>query len=153
MRNVEFEWMGQTYHLLCNAAALFDAYDHFGTQGEILDHITGTTRESFNATCWLLVKLAQQGELLRRYQGEDPSPMLTYEQAVKCLSPVDLVQARGCIREAFSAGFDREEAPEDEEIDLGLLELQKKTGSGSPGRGICNGVRNLWAYLSGRATS
>ena len=153
MRDITFELEGQQYILLCNAAALFDSYDHFGDKGEILDHITGTTRQSFEATCWLLVKLAQQGELLRRYHGEDHAPMLSYEQALRCLSPLDVVHARVCIREAFSSGFDRTEAPEDEEVDLGLMEIQKKTApGGSPAPGICTRLRLCWDCLCGRAT-
>lgn len=130
MKTVEFELNGQTYHLLFNAAALFDCYDQFGDKGELLDHITGTSRESFDATVWMLVKLAQQGELLRRYQGETPERMLTVEESSRTMSPPDALRSRAAIRAAFSRGFDREiESEEDEEIDLGLLELQKKNGT------------------------
>lgn len=141
MKTIEFELNGQTYHLLMNAAALFDCYDKFGDKGGILDHIIGTTRESFDATVWILVKLCQQGELLRRYQGEVPLPMLSVDEATKTMSPLDLTRARAAIREAFFSGFDRETKSEEEEIDLGLLELQKKTGIISSGRSIFNGLR------------
>ena len=73
-----------------NAAAFFDSYDHFGDKGEILDHISGTSRQSFDDTAWLLVKLAQQGELLRRYQGEDHCKMLTAEEVSRTMSPLDV---------------------------------------------------------------
>lgn len=144
MKTIEFELDGQTYHLLMNAAALFDCYDRFGDKGEILDHIIGTTRESFDATVWILVKLCQQGELLRRYQGEDPSHMLSVEEASKTMSPLDLTRARAAIREAFCSGFDRETKAEEEEVDLGLIELQKKTGIGLKGRSICSGLHRFF---------
>ena len=128
IRTIEFPWEGHTYHLLLNAAALFDLYDKFGDKGYLLDHIDGTGRKSFDATAWILVKLAQQGELLRRYQGDDPGPMLTYDAVIRTMSPRDMIQARDAIRRAYAAGFGRDVPPEDEEEeDLGLLELQKKT--------------------------
>ena len=144
MKTIEFKLNGNTYHLVMNAAALFDCYDKFGDKGELLDRIIGTSRESFDATVWMLVKLCQQGELLRRYQGEDPGPMLTVEEAAKTMSPLDLTSARGAIREAFFSGFDREIEDEEEEIDLGLVELQKKTGIGSKKHSFFNGLRRYF---------
>lgn len=151
MKTVEFQLDGQVYHLILNGAALFDAYDEFGTKGDLLDLVTGTSRESFDHTCWMLVKLAQQGEAVRRFQGEDPMPMLTPMQAQRLLGPVDVVRARAAIRAAFAQGFEREAPDEEEEIDLGLAELQKKTGLASRGRGSSNGRRRFWDSLFGRA--
>ena len=151
MKTVEFQLDGQVYHLILNGAALFDAYDEFGTKGDLLDLVTGTSRESFDHTCWMLVKLAQQGEAVRRFQGEEPSPMLTPMQAQRMLTPVDVVRARAAIRAAVAIGFEREAPDEEEEIDLGLAELQKKTGLASRGRGSFSGPLKFWASLFGRA--
>lgn len=127
MKTVEFALNGRVHHLFLNGAALFDAYDRFGDKGDLLTRIAGTSRESFDDTVWLLVKLAQQGEAMRRWQGEEAAPMLTAEEAWRTLRPVDVVRARAAIRAAWDLGFARENPPEEEEIDLGLLELQKKT--------------------------
>lgn len=146
MKTVEFKLDGQAYHLILNGAALFDAYDRYGNKGDLLERIGGTSRESFDDTVWLLVKLAQQGEAVRRLQGEEPKPMLTAERAAKILSPVDVVRAREAIRAAFAAGFEREVPDEEEEIDLGLAELQKKTEAGLHGRDGSNGPRRCWGF-------
>lgn len=144
MKTVEFKLDGKTYHLLLNAAALFDCYDHFGDKGSLLDHITGTTAEAFDNTCWMLVKLAQQGEIFRRFQGLDKQPMLTVDQAQALLSPLDLIAARAAIREAYAFGFERKVKGEEDEVDLGLVELQKKTGLASIVRNGCSGpLRSL----------
>ena len=145
MKTVEFTLCGQTYSLILNGAALFDAYDLFGDKGDLLERVGGTSRESFDNTVWLLVKLAQQGEAVRRLQGEEPRPMLTAEQAARLMSPVDVVRARAAIRAAFAIGFEREAPDEEQEIDMGLAELQKKTAAASRGRGGCNGLRRFWA--------
>ena len=127
MKPVKFELNGETFHLLLTGAALFDIYDEFGSREDLLDRIGGTTRQSFDDTIWILVKLAQQGELYRRHMGEDKLPMLDPQTALRTMGPMDVVRARAAIRRAYAIGFERETASEDEEIDLGLLELQKKT--------------------------
>ena len=144
---IEFEFNGQTYYLLMNAAALFDCYDKFGN--DILDSIMGTSRRSFNSMVWVLAKLSQQGELLRRYQGEDHSKAINIEDATRTMSPVDAGRARKAILEAYKAGFAREVEKENEEVDLGLIELQKKTESGSRKHSFLTGLRNFFRYLFG----
>lgn len=119
---------GQPYRLCLNGAALFDCYDKFGTDGFLTDHIKGNSRKAFNATCWMFAKLAEQGELVRRYQGYDRQPIRTVEQFQAMFRPVDVLTARQAIEAAVQLGFAREEPDEeDAEIDLGLQELEKKT--------------------------
>lgn len=144
---MEFELGGTTYHLLLNVAALFDCYEHFGDKGSLLDHITGTTAKAFDNTCWMLVKLAQQGEIFRRYQGMDKQPMLTVAQAQTLLSPLDLIAAQTAIREAYASGFERKVKDEEDDIDLGLVELQKKTGLASIVRNGFSGQLKSWASV------
>lgn len=150
MKTVEFELNGRTHHLFLNGAALFDAYDKFGDKGNLLDHMTGTGRESFDNTVWFLVKLAQQGEAARRFQGEDPCPMLTAEEASRMMGPLDVIRAQAAVREAWALGFRREKTSEEAEIDLFLEEYQKKTGPGSPGAGGLASRPSFWASLFGR---
>lgn len=38
MKTVPYDLAGQTYYLCLNGTALFDCYDHFGPQGNLLDH-------------------------------------------------------------------------------------------------------------------
>ena len=145
MKLVEFTLQEQTYHLLLTGAALFDAYDRFGDRGGMLDRISGNTRESFDDTVWMLVLLAKNGEAYRRHMGEDKQTMLTVETVVRTMGPKDVLRARAAIRSAFAVGFGRTEENEEREVDMGLLELQKKTGLASPGRSGWSALRNFWA--------
>lgn len=150
MKPVKFELNGQIYSLLLTGAALFDAYDRFGDKGDLMDHLTGTSRESFDNTVWMLVNLAKHGEAYRRYMGEDAVPMLSVEQAVQTMGPRDVIVARAAIREALSTAFARTERSEEEEIDEGLLELQKKTARGLPVRFGLAGPRSFLGFLTKR---
>jgi len=145
LKTVEFEFDGQVHHLLLNAAALFDCYDHFGDKGDLLDRITGTSREAFDNTCWMLVKLAQQGEAYRRYMGEEKAPMLTVDRVQRVMGPMDMLRARSAICDAYHLGFERKSLTEEEKVDIGLLELQKKTGLASIVR---NGFSGLLRSLA-----
>ena len=129
LKTVEFPLCGTTYHLCLNGAALFDCFDHFETGTDFIEKISGEDKESFEATCWCLEKFSQQGAIVRRWEsmGAEKTPMLPAQKAAALLRPADVIRAREAIREAFHLGFAREEEREDEEIDLGWLELQKKT--------------------------
>lgn len=151
MKTVEFALNGKVYSLLLNGAALFDSYDKFGDKGNLLDNMVGTSREKFDNTVWLLVKLAQQGEAARRWQGEAPQPMLTVEEATRTMRPPDVIRAQAAIRAAWAMGFARENPPEEEEIDLGLVELQKKTEPGSAGRSGSASRAGFWDFLRRKA--
>ncbi len=137
MKLIPFELDKQEYHLLFNGAALFDVYDQFGDEGSVLDHINGNSRDAFDAVCWYLKELAAQGELYRRYLGYDKLAIPTTELFAVFLSPLDVTRARMAIQAAISAGFGREEAPEEpERVDKSLAEFEKKTGAGLPAPSI-----------------
>lgn len=151
MKLVEFELNGQTHHLLLTGAALFEMYDQFGDKGDLLGRITGASGESYRNTVWMLVQLARHGELYRRYMGDSHLPMLSVEAAQNTMRPVDVLRARTAIREAFAVGFASDKASETQEIDLGLLELQKKTGLGSAAQNGSAGRPSFWGSLLRRA--
>lgn len=130
MKTLEYTVAGTTWHLCLNGAALFDAYEKFGDKAPISSHIEENDKAAFLATCWLLYKLAEQGELVRRYLGFTPAKFPTEHTFRALLRPMDVVEAKKTIREALHLGFLREEPDEDKAVDLGLLELQKKTAPG-----------------------
>lgn len=132
MKTVEFELNGKEYSLLWNANALFAAWDKFGDKGDLMENFAGTDGGSWDNTVWMIVKLAQQGEAWRRYNGEDARPMLTAEEVQRTAGPMDVIRMRSAIRAAYNCGFEREEAKEDEAVDIYLAEWQKKTESASP---------------------
>lgn len=128
MKVHEIDLCGQHLYLLLNGQALFDLYDKFGTKGFITDPIKGSGKKSFEAVCYYLFKLSEQGELYRRWQGHTRGPVLTEQFFRVNLAPREVAAAKDAILTAVVLGFQREEK-ETGDLDLGLVELQKKTGS------------------------
>lgn len=127
MKTFPYDLDGHKFYLCLNGQALFDAYDKFGYEEFITKHIEGKDKQSFENTCWLLAKLAEQGELVRRWQGLERGPIVPVEYFRAHLRPLDVAGAKDAIREAITLGFSREEERERLIRDLGLEELQKKT--------------------------
>lgn len=130
MKLTPFPFQGTTYYLLLNGAALFNIYDQYGSDGSVFDPIRGGGSEGFAAVCWYLAELIEQGELYRRRQGHDRRSIPTTEAFAVELSPLDVPRAKAAIQDAILAGFSREEGAEQREVDVGLLELEKKTEHG-----------------------
>ena len=86
---------------------------------------------------------------MERYLGQEPQEVPTERYLATTMMPSDLPAVREAMARAVAAGF-RREVPEDKpkRRDLGLEELQKKTGRG--GRCGCRwGLRSL-VSLRGR---
>ena len=77
MKLHEVDLCGQHLHLCLNGQALFDIYDKFGTKGFITDPLKDNNKAGFEATCFFLAKLCEQGELLRRWEGQTRGPVLS----------------------------------------------------------------------------
>lgn len=130
MKTVEFDLGDMRLYLCMNGAALFDIYEKFGRKGQILDHIQGNSKEAFENTCWFLWKLAEQGELVRRWMGHRPRAILQERQLRALLGPMDVPRAKEAIGEAARQGFAMETPIERKErIDLGLQKLKEADGS------------------------
>ena len=128
MKLHEVDLCGQHLHLCLNGQALFDLYDKFGTKGFITDPLKDNNKAGFEATCFFLAKLSEQGELYRRWQGQTHGPILTEQFFRVNLAPREVAVAQAAILASIVLGFQREEK-ETGDLDLGLVELQKKTGS------------------------
>lgn len=74
MKLHEVDLCGQHLYLCLNGQALFDLYDKFGTKGFITDPLKGSGKKSFEAVCYYLFKLSEQGELYRALAGPDARP-------------------------------------------------------------------------------
>lgn len=152
LKTVDFEFNGQVLHLFLNGAALFDFYDRYGAEQEIPDVVAGESRKSFLATCWLLYKLSEQGELARRQLGHTPKAIPSMGQLAALLGVLDVPRARRAICKAAQLGFSMEHPPKREYEDLGLLELQKKTAAGRAARSIWTRLRRFWAWICRRCS-
>ena len=113
-------------HLVYNAAAYFKAKDKF--PGGVTEAMAQEGFAGFEATCWMLALLAEQGELRRRDMGYDRQEIRTADYFLRGLGVRHPMEARVAIVEAMNKGLDTG-GSEDEEVDEVLLELQKKTGS------------------------
>lgn len=127
MKLHEVDLCGQHLYLCLNGQALFDLYDKFGTKGFITDPLKGSGKKSFEAVCYYLFKLSEQGELYQRWQGQTHGPILTEQFFRVNLAPREVAAAKDAILAAIVLGFRREEK-ETGDLDLGMVELQKKNG-------------------------
>ena len=129
MKTIPFELHGKIFYLCMNGAALFDIYDKFGADGNVTDPIEGADRKAFDATCWMLAKLSEQGAMVRRYQGHDRAQYLKEGELRAMLSPVEVIAAKKAIKDAVAAGFSMEvERAEDESFDPWLAEIEQAEG-------------------------
>lgn len=161
MRSVPFEFNGRTYELAFTAEALFRCMEQYGGDVNVVasTKCAENTLEGLKGACWLGALLASQGELQRRYRGEDPLPMLTAEELRRSAGPGDLLALRDAIQRAVALGLRRSVSDEDEdaEVDAVLAErsaAEKKTEILAAY--VLNGLRRaagLWDSLSGKSDS
>ena len=127
MKAAKITLAGQDYYLVFNGAAMFAFEDAFGGVNAYLEKAAAGSREGFEAVCEAAAILAEQGELARRALGYDKGPIPDKALFLTCATPSDLVSLRQSSLDAILAGFGREVESE-EDVDLGLLELERKKG-------------------------
>lgn len=125
IRIVMIELSGTKVPLFYNNRAMFRLQKQLGD--EWLKATDGMTEEAFRATLEVLSVLNEEGETARRRMGYDPLPMVDAAQMELDLSPADWLAAKNGISAAVMSGVEREVEPA-EDVDLVLLEYQKKTG-------------------------
>lgn len=126
---------GKEYHLLLNGEALFDCYEHFGYEKDLLDLIGADGKDGFAAAAWMLATFSMQGELYRRWQGEDRGSYLSESQARVLLKPADIPTLRAVLIDTIMDGFNRKH-PDDGPVDPWLNELTQKKTKESAARNI-----------------
>lgn len=128
MKAVKLKLVGRERYLAFTVEAMFQIQEQFGGPTELVDAIRDDGREGFSAACRVAAILAEQGELARRSLGYDQEAMVDEAAIASSLSPSDIVALKLAIPAAISLGFGREISEEDDEVDLGLAELnaQKK---------------------------
>ena len=104
---------------------MFKVNEKFGGVNKALDALENDTRESVKNVRWFAVELANDGELCRREAGYDRRDMLKLEDISMRMRPLEYIQLKDAVVEAILAGY-RQETESEEEIDLGLAELNEK---------------------------
>lgn len=150
MKLITYELNGKQLYLLLNGEALFDCYDKLGREKSLLEHLEAEDKAGFENMVWMLCELAMQGELYRRYQGEDRGPILTYGQAITEILPTDIPQLKLALSAAIRNGFLREN-PSDEDQDPWLAEIDQKKKKPLRGQSISEWLRERLGSRSGRA--
>ncbi|MBD5356512.1 MAG: hypothetical protein HDR88_06100 [Bacteroides sp.] len=108
---------------------MFQLDEQFGSVQGLVDAIQSSGRDGVSAACRAAAILAEQGELARRSLGYDAEPIVSADEIMASMSPSDVIALKLAIPAAISLGYGREVKPENDEVDLGLAELnaQKKT--------------------------
>jgi len=126
MKAVKLTLSGTEHYLAFNGEAMFDIHDAFGGAQALLEDIAPNTKDAFASLCKAVAILAQQGELVRRDLGCDPQRIYTADDFRRFAMPEDILAMKQAIPQAITLGFGREIVPENDEVDLGLAELNQK---------------------------
>lgn len=128
MKLTTFEMNGKKYHLLLNGTALFNFYDRFGSDADLIGALTeDDEKKAFISSIWMLSEFSVQGELYRRSQGMDKGVYIRAEQAALEVTPADIPRLKMALAATIKAGFRRDHQA-DEDYDPWLAEInQKKT--------------------------
>lgn len=144
---IEYEFHGGNYRLYMNGYALFNFYEKFGQDSNILEVIEPVTKEAYEALIWVLCELSRQGEMYARFLGLDAKKPLEYMQTLTQTKPSEYVAIKEIVTKAIAEGFRRDHPDEELEEDAFLqeFEAQKKTKSLRPS--IFVRLRRALAYL------
>ena len=134
MKAVKINLAGRERHLCFTVEAMFQIEERFGGAQELTDTMEANSRTGFEAVCGAAAILAEQGELCRRSMGYKPEPLCSAEDIAVTMVPTDLARLKLAVVSAITLGYGREIRPENDEVDLGLSELneQKKQGDQVP---------------------
>ena len=130
MQGKELTIGGRKLYLYCNAAACFDIYDIFGYDKNFVELMTEEGKTGYLNTICIASILAEQGELCRRWEGYDPSPIPSSDDLTALIGPKDFVQLRQAAAEAillaFSPSVEDKTKPRYSDKGLAELEAQEK---------------------------
>ena len=116
---------GEERQLNYSVEVMFNMTDKFGSISKALEAIDAGGKECFETVRWFAVQMANDAELCRRAEGYDARPMITPEAITLRMRPVDFELLTAAVVDAISLGY-RRETEQDEEVDLGLAELNAK---------------------------
>lgn len=149
---IDFELRGGNYHLYLNGMGLFNIYAKYGQDKNILDILKPNTKESFEATIWVLCELSVQGELYRRVMGYEAEKPLEYIRTIAQVQPHELPAIKKAVTEAILEGFIRDH-PDTEGYDPWLAEIEEANGvkKKSQRPSIFGRLRKVFIYLFKKA--
>ena len=123
---VKYKFCSRELWLMYNGAAMFDLYDLYPNLEELFNSVMQNTRESTDKLLDVFLILAENGEAARKYIGYDIDKLPDKAELYALSAADDIGRMRVAVADAISAGLGRDVTHEDEEIDLGLQELEAK---------------------------
>lgn len=129
MKFTKWTFDGKDYYLSYNVMAVHQIYD-LGIE-DLSAAISDRGAKAFEQVCRAAEIMIQQGELIRRYLGYDPGNVIAADTLMWSLGINNDLALRSSMMAAVLDGL-KSETDERQEVDLGLLELQKKTGNEAP---------------------
>ncbi|MCH5352950.1 MAG: hypothetical protein J1E06_05755 [Acutalibacter sp.] len=129
MKAVKINLAGADRYLAFTGEAMFRIQESFGKVKDLAEAMDLGTREGLSAMARAAAILAEQGELARRHMGYSETPIVSEEDIFSTIIPADILDIKAAIFTAINLGYGRDVEDENDEIDLGLVELeaQKKT--------------------------
>lgn len=109
---------------------MFHVNEKFNSLHEAMELLEQDNREGFDTLRTLAVLMANDAELCRRDEGYEHNEIIGEKDISIRLTPGAFVALKQAVVDAITMGYKQEQEDENEEIDLGLLELQKKEEAG-----------------------
>ena len=126
-RQIELELGRKKFTLLYTVRVMLDVMAKYGSESGLLDELLKTGAESMEATLWLFLREAEEGNGWRRARGRAPRELPEAELLQYEITTEEYMRLRRAAMDAFTAGHRREVEDEETEEDVGLEELEKKT--------------------------
>lgn len=111
-------------YLAYTASAMFDIYDVLKDGQQVTDVLVGT-KDTFPTFCKVVAIMAGYGERIRRTEGHLAEEPVSAE-SLMLVDPVEYLELKREALAAVMCGYHKDIQDEDE-VDIGLAELQKKT--------------------------
>lgn len=118
------------YPLHYSIEVMFAVNEEYGSIQNALEILEKDGRDSFDVLRFLTVAMANDAELCRRAEGYEPAPMIEESEISPRMKPVEYLALKLAVSQAVNLAYRQEQKSEDEEVDLGLIELQKKENAG-----------------------
>lgn len=126
MRAVKWSIGERNYCMAYTVDAMLDLQDIEPGINELLAKMSENTREGISLLVQAVQILTRAGELARRAAGYDVQEIPSEEEIRRVLTPKDRVKLINAAVMAIERGM-LTEIDSDEEVDLYLLEIEKKT--------------------------
>ena len=125
MKMVKWSIGGQEYFMAYTVEAMLELEEEFGEVGGMISKLSTNSREGLAVLVKCLEVMSREGEAARRAVGYEAGRIPREEQIRPLITPNKRVELAEAVAEAVSKGLMTE--VEEEEVDLVLLEIQKKT--------------------------